>query len=1367
MGLIPLIVVAVFLAPLSAKGYTEVCDGPFVGRLGADSFSASSDLSSSHAPNFARLNRREGAGGWSPGRVDRGPWLQLELPGRAEVTALATQGRYGSSDWVPRYLLLYGDSAGNWRQYQEDGNAWVFPGNENSDEVVRHELQHPIVARYLRFVPLDWNASRWVGLRVEVYGCAYKSEAVFFDGRSLLAYRFEQKTRRTRKDVVSLRFRSALGEGVLLHGEGQRGDTLTLELQRGCLHLLISLGQEPTGPAGGGGPGEVVHTSASAGSLLDDQHWHDVMLVRSGRHGNLTVDRHTQRFHVKGDDDSLDLDYQLMFGGLPFGGKAGSMGRPNFLGCLENVYYSGEYVTDLAQRVKPQIHMSGNVTFGCPRGIPAIPVTFPGPDGHLALTGRVGRAALAVAMEFRTWDPTGLLLLTALSRGLGELRLTLREGKLNLALIRPGSSDIHLSSGVLLNNGEWHTASVQARERTLSLVVDGAEDMAVRSLLPFHVATGSIYYFGGGFPQRDANRSLPPFLGCMRLINIDDHLVDLSLLQQGLLGNYTNLMLDQCGLTDRCLPSHCENGGTCSQTWRSFTCSCAGTGYTGVTCHTPIYESSCEAYKHLGRTSGRYWVDPDGSGPLRAMHVYCNMTEDKVWTTVVHNNTERTWVSGSSPERPFVAAFAYSASAEQLTALISSAEHCQQEVAYYCKRSRLLNAPDGEPYTWWVGRTNEKQRYWGGSIPGVQKCACGITENCSDPKFHCNCDTDMEHWKEDSGLLGYKPHLPVMQLLIGDTDRALSEAAYRVGPLSCHGDRHFWNSVLFTTPSSYLHFPPIRAETSLDIAFFFKTTTDSGVILENMGASDFIRVQLKSPHEVSFSFDVGNGPVEMAVRSEQPLNDEEWHVVSAERSLKEASLRVDLLPHELVPAPAQGHTSLQLSSQLYVGSSVSGHSGFLGCVRSLRINGATLDLEERARVTPGVKPGCSGHCRSYGSLCRNGGRCIERYNGYSCDCSTSSYNGPSCTNEVGGFFELGTWIQYDLLGDDDDDEEGDNEFSTPKRDPSNIALSRESKPWKERVMLPLGKSAGTYVKEAVAVAIRELPLEDSLPGETVLLSFSTTSVPAILLYVGTDSWEYFAVLLQEDGRLQIRYQLGGETEAIYMEPRNLANGQPHGLNVTRHGREISVQLDHYAAATHRLHALQMHYTASVIYLGKVPDSEVRDSELQRANLHGFVGCLSRVQFNRVAPLKAALMQQGAPFHSTSSIPLSPSSSPVVVHGRLIESSCAVPASTITPAATSTEPWIFPDDSSEMPPEERKPMSSPVGSNSALIGGVIAVSIVIILCLLALVARYIVGRKGCYRSAVRGPEVVESSSAMQGVHQNFHHGLEDTRKEYFI
>ncbi len=81
----------------------------------------------------------------------------------------------------------------------------------------------------------------------------------------------------------------------------------------------------------------------------------------------------------------------------------------------------------------------------------------------------------------------------------------------------------------------------------------------------------------------------------------------------------------------------------------------------------------------------------------------------------------------------------------------------------------------------------------------------------------------------------------------------------------------------------------------------------------------FLFVFFTAPTAVSFSFDVGNGPVELNVYSPTPLNDDQWHRVSAERNMKEAILQLDQKYKEVRPAPTQGHTRLELYSQLYVG----------------------------------------------------------------------------------------------------------------------------------------------------------------------------------------------------------------------------------------------------------------------------------------------------------------------------------------------------------------------------------------------------------------------------------------------------------------
>lgn len=54
------------------------------------------------------------------------------------------------------------------------------------------------------------------------------------------------------------------------------------------------------------------------------------------------------------------------------------------------------------------------------------------------------------------------------------------------------------------------------------------------------------------------------------------------------------------------------------------------------------------------------------------------------------------------------------------------------------------------------------------------------------------------------------------------------------------------------------------------------------------------------------------------------------------------------------------------------------------------------------------------------------------------------------------------------------------------------------------------------------------------------------------------------------GSLQVRYNLGGlrEAFAIDVDQRNLANGQPHSINMSRVDRSITIQVQTSNTHTH-------------------------------------------------------------------------------------------------------------------------------------------------------------------------------------------------------
>ncbi|XP_028425776.1 contactin-associated protein-like 2 [Perca flavescens] len=487
------------------------------------------------------------------------------------------------------------------------------------------------------------------------------------------------------KDVIALRFKTSESEGVILHGEGQQGDYITLELHKAKLLLQINLGSNQYGSILG-------HTSVTTGSLLDDNHWHSVVIERYRRNVNFTLDRHTQHFRTNGEFDHLDLDYELSFGGMPYSGKPVGGGRKNFKGCMESINYNGDNITDLARRKKLDTSSFRNLSFSCVE-THTFPVFF-NATSFLQLPGRANHNTISVSFQFRTWNPDGLLFFSNLDDGTLEISLEDSKVAVHINVTKATTNNrVDLSSGTGLNDGQWHAIRLVAKENFAMLTIDGEEASAVRSTSPLTITTGGTYHLGGYFLQTLFPPSQRSFQGCMQAILVDDQPADLHAVEKGTMGAFENVSLDMCAIIDRCMPNHCEHGGRCKQTWDGFSCTCDGTGYTGATCHTSIYEPSCEAYKHLGRSSDTYWIDPDGSGPLGPFKVNCNMTEDKVWTTVMNNLPPKTVVTGSSRERRTVLQVNYSASMEQVTAITTSAEYCEQRIAYSCRMSRLLNTP--------------------------------------------------------------------------------------------------------------------------------------------------------------------------------------------------------------------------------------------------------------------------------------------------------------------------------------------------------------------------------------------------------------------------------------------------------------------------------------------------------------------------------------------------------------------------------------------------------------------------------------------------------------------------------------------------
>ena len=82
---------------------------------------ASSSWGSAYGPSNARLHFRSGhvkTGAWSSRTNDKNQWLQVDLGKKLEVTAIHTQGRYDSNQWVMSYTVSYSNDGKTSHPYQ-------------------------------------------------------------------------------------------------------------------------------------------------------------------------------------------------------------------------------------------------------------------------------------------------------------------------------------------------------------------------------------------------------------------------------------------------------------------------------------------------------------------------------------------------------------------------------------------------------------------------------------------------------------------------------------------------------------------------------------------------------------------------------------------------------------------------------------------------------------------------------------------------------------------------------------------------------------------------------------------------------------------------------------------------------------------------------------------------------------------------------------------------------------------------------------------------------------------------------------------------------------------------------------------------
>ena len=991
---------------------------------------------------------------------------------------------------------------------------------------------------------------------------------------------------------IQMRFKTDSPEGVVLYAGSAQGDYLSLEIHRGRMFLSVNMG------AFQNQVDELEKQKLTVGSLLDDGTWHSVEVRQNKREWNLTVDHVTMFNFTHGRLERINFDQSIQIGGVDTLSRPGIQTAKNFSGCLERVLVNSmDLIKDAKEKIAPaRFTMYGSVGYSCAHSFARRPVSFPTAASYLNFEGPQGKTDGAEAQfQFRSYNEYGLLMQITFLKGEGRIILRFdRSGKIMLEsrirdpkmrdekiVMQQTISSLEHPEGIF-TDGVWHSLYLSWPQSGTGFFDIDEQRIFINAEFDMAEVTG--YKIGGGVREEYG------FLGCMRDIQVGSRLIsDISTLANNPQEN-NGVLIDACEMQDRCNPDPCEHGSRCYQDWDTFFCDCTGTGYKGSVCHLSQYYLSCEAIRvwqpnRVGQVDT--FIDLDGSGELPALRVTCDFRSDPsqpVEMYVHHDSEDWIYVSGFQEPGSYRRNVTYLADRDTLEELTRRSKMCRQEIAYRCLNSRLLATPPGgttlhcrSSYGCWVGFDFQEHHYWGGSVPGMQRCACGVEGNCREQQSNANsgedtcfCDIGSNKQVVDRGFLEYKEHLPVMMMKFGDTGVGQDQDKYGMhylGPLMCTGDNIFDNAITFRKSDGTLRFEPIwHPRTSFDIRFEFRTTATEGVFVHMVSGPYFFMVRLYGGSTVEFRYDVGHG-VYVVERMILNLNDNRWHVIQIERNRKEAYLQIDELNAASILEPQDiTFRPIRWSNTLIVGADVNYDNGYVGCMRALLVNGHVLDLRgpvDRGEVTYGVTADCVGKCDA--NPCLNNAFCWERYDSYYCDCTLTPFRGYICGREMG--VDL-TDLQY-------------VEFEFPR--PINSV------------------------------------------DETIQVAFSTWRRQGVLTQIvgrnPNGAIEYMTIKINNNGGIAIEFDVGFDYREISLDfpDVDLCNGQQHNLwvNRTENGRVVTIAVDDYPPKIH--HFPNLASTADTI----INNARYLYYGQNTSHPKGFIGCIFRAKFNEYYPFKRA------------------------------------------------------------------------------------------------------------------------------------------------
>ncbi|GFT00428.1 neurexin-1a [Nephila pilipes] len=377
--------------------------------------------------------------------------------------------------------------------------------------------------------------------------------------------------------------------------------------------------------------------------------------------------------------------------------------------------------------------------------------------------------------------------------------------------------------------------------------------------------------------------------------------------------------------------------------------------------------------------------------------------------------------------------------------------------------------------------------------------------------------------KEIPNFVGHMQHFIFNGQHFFDMARSGQMTNFKVTAKFGKKDEIVHHPVTFKSKFTFIGLSQLKAYSSMNLYFQFKTLEPNGLILFNGGkGQDFIAIELVDGH-LHYIFNLGDGPRKVRSNTRTTLNDNQWHAVTIGRpSVKQHTLMVDDMIATVASTGSNVH--LDLDGLLYLGGVrrasytalpklVQSRHGFEGCLASLDLNGETIDPIKDA-VVPStlVSSGCAGPVTKCSTTaCANRGICVQMWNSYTCDCDMTSYTGPTCSDESISY-------KFGARG---------------------------------------GLITFTYPSEK----------RPDTKSDLLALGFMSSTDNAVLVRIDSGSSNDYMELEIVDGNVFMVYNMGTEDHPIGELSVNVNDHQYHVIRFTRSGPNSTIQIDDHNVRT--------------------------------------------------------------------------------------------------------------------------------------------------------------------------------------------------------